>query len=119
MLLDNTDLSSSSLDLLKANIPSWTLKIQARLLDVRSLLCPFSHGEPTIHIITHKQLPNTRKAPTNPPRFSNFIKKVIVELKRDEVLYPEGNVIEVRFLSGFTQAKILTKFAETVEQTTW
>ena len=34
MVLDNTDLSSSSLDLLKENIPSWTLKIQARLLDV-------------------------------------------------------------------------------------
>ena len=74
--------SSQSLDLLKDTIPSWTLRIQGRLLDVRLFF-------------SHKQPPNTRKPPTNPPRFSNFVKKVVVELKRDESLYPQGNIIEV------------------------
>ncbi|KAI9015145.1 hypothetical protein BC832DRAFT_603883 [Gaertneriomyces semiglobifer] len=52
--------------------PSWTLRIEGRLLDYV----------------------NARKPQVNPPMFSTFVKSVIVELQRDKDLYPEGNVIE-------------------------
>ncbi|KND03228.1 uncharacterized protein SPPG_02282 [Spizellomyces punctatus DAOM BR117] len=52
--------------------PSWTLRIEGRLLD----------------------LPNSRKPQANPPKFSTFVRSVIVELQRDKDLYPEGNIIE-------------------------
>ncbi|KAI9100504.1 hypothetical protein DFS34DRAFT_648420 [Phlyctochytrium arcticum] len=52
--------------------PSWTLRVEGRLLD----------------------LPNSRKPQVNPPKFSNFVKSVIVHLHRDKDLYPDGNVIE-------------------------
>jgi hypothetical protein len=39
-------------------------------------------------------LPNTRRAPENQPKFSSFFKKIVVEIDRDNQLYP-GNLIEV------------------------
>lgn len=38
--------------------------------------------------------PSAKKLPGHPPKFSNFIKKIIIELKRDEEIYPLGNTIE-------------------------
>ncbi|KAI8836355.1 hypothetical protein BC829DRAFT_405721 [Chytridium lagenaria] len=54
-------------------IPSWTLQIQGRLLDP----------------------PNSRKL-SNQPKFSTFVKAIVVQLDRDPALYPEGNYIEFR-----------------------
>ncbi|KAI0312225.1 SWI/SNF complex subunit [Amylostereum chailletii] len=54
-------------------IPSWQLRIDGRLL------------EP----------PNQRVRDKNPPRpFSNLIKSMIVELERDPMAYPDGNIVE-------------------------
>ncbi|ORX56122.1 SWI/SNF and RSC complex subunit Ssr3 [Piromyces finnis] len=52
--------------------PSWILKIEGKLLDN-------SPGKKNM-IIDKK--------------FSSFVKRVIVELDRDQTLYPEGNIIE-------------------------
>ncbi|RKO90599.1 SWI/SNF and RSC complex subunit Ssr3, partial [Blyttiomyces helicus] len=71
---DNEDL----FDLENARAPSWTLKIEGRLLDPA----------------------NSRKTQPNPPKFSTFLKSVIVELVRDTSLYPEGNLVEWHKQSG-------------------
>jgi SWI/SNF-related matrix-associated actin-dependent regulator of chromatin subfamily D len=63
---------SASLEVFEESIPSWTLRIQGKMIDP----------------------PNAKKIPGHPPKFSNFIKKIIIELKRDEEIYPEGNTIE-------------------------
>lgn len=52
-------------------IPSWTLKIEARLLE---------------------NTPYRSKHPLR--KLSTFLKSVVVELDRDSSLYPEGNLIE-------------------------
>ncbi|KAJ3117705.1 SWI/SNF complex component snf12 [Phlyctochytrium bullatum] len=67
-------------DVDNANIPSWTLQIQGRLLDP----------------------PNSRKL-SNQPKFSTFVRSIIVHLDRDPALYPEGNVIEFRRSPGFAE----------------
>ncbi|KAJ3043895.1 SWI SNF, matrix associated, actin dependent regulator of chromatin, sub d, member 3 [Rhizophlyctis rosea] len=59
-------------DLENARIPSWTLRIEGRLLDQ----------------------PGSRRPQPNPPKFSSFLKSVIVDLQRDPHLYPEPNLIE-------------------------
>ncbi|KAG2137476.1 BAR-domain-containing protein [Suillus clintonianus] len=54
-------------------IPAWSLKVEGRLLE----------------------LPNQRARDRVPPRkFSTLIKRMIVELDRDPILYPDGNVVE-------------------------
>ncbi|KAJ3010026.1 SWI SNF, matrix associated, actin dependent regulator of chromatin, sub d, member 3 [Thoreauomyces humboldtii] len=53
-------------------VPSWTLRIEGRLLD----------------------FPNARKPQVNPPKFSTFVKSVVVELQRDQVLSGEENVVQ-------------------------
>ncbi|KAJ3281407.1 SWI SNF, matrix associated, actin dependent regulator of chromatin, sub d, member 3, partial [Borealophlyctis nickersoniae] len=63
--------AADAFDLESARIPSWTLRIEGRLLD-----------------------PPGRKPNVTPPKFSSFVKSVIVELDRDSTLYPEGNLIE-------------------------
>ncbi|KAJ3302674.1 SWI SNF, matrix associated, actin dependent regulator of chromatin, sub d, member 3 [Kappamyces sp. JEL0829] len=50
--------------------PSWTFKIEGRLLDI----------------------PNVRKQPENAPKFSALFKKVVIEIERD-AKYP-GNIVE-------------------------
>ncbi|ORX48588.1 hypothetical protein DM01DRAFT_1338648 [Hesseltinella vesiculosa] len=55
-----------------SNPPSWTLKIDGRLLD------------PVI--------PTKRANPIQ--KFTSFFRSIVVELDRDPNLYPEGNVIE-------------------------
>ncbi|KAI0717672.1 SWI/SNF complex 60 kDa subunit [Cerioporus squamosus] len=62
------------------NIPAWQLRIDGRMLE----------------------LPNSRAKDRNPPRkFSTLIKHMVVELDRDMVLYPEGNIVE--WLRGANQ----------------
>ena len=41
-----------------------------------------------------KNSPGKKNTPID-KKFSSFVKRVIVELDRDQTLYPEGNVIEV------------------------
>lgn len=42
------------------------------------------------------KIPNQRAKDRAPPRkFSSMIKQMVVELDRDMVLYPEGNIVEV------------------------
>ncbi|KAI8822160.1 SWI/SNF-related matrix-associated actin-dependent regulator of chromatin subfamily D member 1 [Fimicolochytrium jonesii] len=65
-----------SLETMRA--PSWTLRIEGRLLD----------------------LPASRKPQVNPPKFSSFVRSVVVELERDGNLYPEDNVIEWHRMDG-------------------
>ncbi|KAJ3215939.1 SWI SNF- matrix-associated actin-dependent regulator of chromatin sub D [Dinochytrium kinnereticum] len=56
-----------------SRIPSWTLQIQGRLLDP----------------------PNSRKL-SNQPKFSTFVKTIVVQLDRDPSLFADGNIIEFR-----------------------
>ncbi|KIY65666.1 SWI/SNF complex 60 kDa subunit, partial [Cylindrobasidium torrendii FP15055 ss-10] len=53
-------------------IPSWSLKIEGRLLES----------------------PSQRKDKGPPRKFSTFIKRMTVELDRDNSLYPDGNIVE-------------------------
>ncbi|TFK27307.1 SWI/SNF complex 60 kDa subunit [Coprinopsis marcescibilis] len=54
-------------------IPAWQFRIEGRLLEV----------------------PNQRHRDRIPMRkFSTFIKRMVIELDRDAVLYPEGNIVE-------------------------
>ena len=39
----------------------------------------------------------------NPPRFSNFFKRVVVEIKRDESLYPNSNLVEWNKTPGMSE----------------
>jgi len=41
-----------------------------------------------------KNSPGKKNTPID-KKFSSFVKRVIVELDRDQTLYPEGNIIEV------------------------
>lgn len=54
------------------NAPSWTLKIEGRLLDP---LIPTKKAQPI-------------------QKFTSFFKSIIVELDRDPEMFPEGNIIE-------------------------
>ncbi|KAI8812324.1 SWI/SNF complex 60 kDa subunit [Cladochytrium replicatum] len=58
-------------DRMNPPVPSWTLRIEGRLLDP----------------------PNSRKSQPNPPKFSTFVSRVAVRLFRDPS-YAEGNIIE-------------------------
>ncbi|KAJ3051187.1 SWI SNF, matrix associated, actin dependent regulator of chromatin, sub d, member 3 [Rhizophlyctis rosea] len=64
--------AGDAFDLESARIPSWTLKIEGRLLDQ----------------------PGSRRPQPNPPKFSSFLKSIHVDLQRDPNLYPEPNLIE-------------------------
>jgi SWI/SNF-related matrix-associated actin-dependent regulator of chromatin subfamily D len=93
-------------------VPAWALKIEGRLLEVRSLPS-YAHApsRSTIycfsphpnHLLSFRrtnqkkkqQLPNVRKDKQPTRQFSTFIKRLIVELERDPQLYPEGNIVEV------------------------
>ena len=55
-------------------IPSWTLKIEGRLLDA----------------------PNSGWKKPAQRKFSSFVSRVIVELQRDPEVFPQGNLIEWR-----------------------
>ncbi|KAI9207962.1 SWI/SNF and RSC complex subunit Ssr3 [Polychytrium aggregatum] len=66
--------SEDFMDITNANIPSWTLRIEGRLLDA----------------------PHLRKGMAIQTKFSQLIKSVIVTIDRDPALYPEGNIIEWR-----------------------
>ncbi|KAJ3090497.1 SWI SNF, matrix associated, actin dependent regulator of chromatin, sub d, member 1 [Quaeritorhiza haematococci] len=59
-------------DMAAGKVPSWTLRIEGRLLD----------GS------------NSRKQQQGLPKFSTLVKSVYVELQRDPALYPDGNFIE-------------------------
>ncbi|KAF7721459.1 SWI/SNF complex component snf12 [Apophysomyces ossiformis] len=62
----------SAFDLNSGNAPSWTLKIEGRLLD--------------------PPVPTKKAQPVQ--KFTSFFRSIIVELERDPNLYPEGNIIE-------------------------
>ncbi|KAI8994456.1 hypothetical protein BDB01DRAFT_846506, partial [Pilobolus umbonatus] len=59
-------------DLNTGNAPSWTLRIEGRLLDP---LIPTKKAQPI-------------------QKFTSFFKSIVVELDRDQELYPDGNIIE-------------------------
>ncbi|KAL0143418.1 hypothetical protein V8B55DRAFT_1477373 [Mucor lusitanicus] len=62
----------NAFDLNNGNVPSWTLKIEGRLLDPAD---PAKTAQPA-------------------PKLTSFFRSVAVELERDPQLYPEGNLIE-------------------------
>jgi SWI/SNF-related matrix-associated actin-dependent regulator of chromatin subfamily D len=64
----------SHFDLNNDNPPSWTFKVQGRLLDP---LIPTKKAQPV-------------------QKLTSFFKSIIVELDRDPDQYPEGNITEVR-----------------------
>ena len=52
--------------------PCWTFKIEGRLLD------------------------NTKGKPTEPqPKFTSFFKSIVIEVQRENDLFPQGNLIQV------------------------
>ncbi|GAA5804108.1 hypothetical protein HPULCUR_009594 [Helicostylum pulchrum] len=64
---------SNNFEINNENAPSWTLKIEGRLLDP---LIPTKKAQPI-------------------QKFTSFFKSIIVELDRDPDMFPEGNIIEV------------------------
>lgn len=68
-------------------VPSWTLRIQGRLLD-----------------------------PADAPKFSELLKAMRVEIERDPTLYPEPNHIEVRVISIGSCSDLLQWHNTTQEQ---
>lgn len=66
-------------------MPSWTLRIQGRLL------------EPDV---VGNQETGTGTS-TSAPKFSSLLKAMRVEIERDQSLYPEPNLVEVSIISGF------------------
>ncbi|CAO3630626.1 unnamed protein product [Cunninghamella echinulata] len=62
----------NAFDLNKGNPPSWTLKIEGRLLD--------------------PPIPTKKAQPIQ--KFTSFFRSIVIELDRDPSLYPEGNIIE-------------------------
>ncbi|KAG9304112.1 hypothetical protein G9A89_006022 [Geosiphon pyriformis] len=67
------DTNEPDLDYQTGNIPSWTLRIEGRLLDP-----PYA----------------APKGRSSSRKFSFFLKSVLVELDRDPELFPEGNTME-------------------------
>ncbi|KAI8143117.1 hypothetical protein BJV82DRAFT_611421 [Fennellomyces sp. T-0311] len=59
-------------DFNSGNPPSWTLKIEGRLLD--------------------PPIPTKKAQPVQ--KFTSFFRSIVIELERDPKLYPEGNTIE-------------------------
>ncbi|KAG2197166.1 hypothetical protein INT47_009473 [Mucor saturninus] len=62
----------NSFDLNNENAPSWTLKVEGRLLDP---LIPTKKAQPI-------------------QKFTSFFKSILVELDRDPEMFPEGNITE-------------------------
>ncbi|KAF8588121.1 SWI/SNF complex 60 kDa subunit [Ramaria rubella] len=74
---EGVTLDPTSLDFASGQgIPSWTFKVEGRLLDA-----PNSNA--------YAQRLSLRK-------FSSFLKAVIVEFDRDPAIYPDGNIVEWR-----------------------
>jgi len=71
-------------------IPSWQLRIEGRLLEVRDIT------QRTILVLTGNKLPNPRWRDKSHRPLSTLIKSMIVEMDRDPALYPDGNIVEVR-----------------------
>lgn len=71
--------------------PSWTLRIEGRLMDVGWKAC----GRLVLTRVLLQPGPYRRTAPTD-PKFSHFIKTMIVEIQRDQNLYAESNIVEWR-----------------------
>ncbi|KAJ3413579.1 SWI/SNF complex component snf12 [Chytridiales sp. JEL 0842] len=71
-------------------IPSWKLKVQGKLLDVRFKVTANSNS------LTHKSIQTPEDQLSMLPKFTHFVKSIKIELQRDPNLYPEGNVIEWR-----------------------
>ncbi|RCI06164.1 SWI SNF, matrix associated, actin dependent regulator of chromatin, sub d, member 1, partial [Rhizopus stolonifer] len=79
LFVSNTTSSSTfnledenAFDLNNGNVPSWTLKIEGRLLDPTS----------------------PEKNDQSAPKLTSFFRSVVIELERDLNMYPEGNLIE-------------------------
>ena len=72
-------------------IPSWTLRVEGRLLEVLISLFKSDFNL----IIQNKK--ESAAGQVN-AKFSSFVKSMFIELQRDPALYPEGNVIEVLFV---------------------
>ncbi|GJJ09820.1 hypothetical protein Clacol_004044 [Clathrus columnatus] len=58
------------------NIPSWTLKVEGRILD---------HVSPEYQAL---------KIP--PRKFTSFLRGLVIELDRDQSMYPDSNIVEWR-----------------------
>lgn len=86
--------AEDAFDLENARVPSWTLRIEGRLLDVSADITLISSR---VHAFDDDcpQQPGSRRPQPNPPKFSSFLKSVIVDIQRDPNLYPEPNLVEV------------------------
>jgi len=68
-------------DLVDDAIPAWTLKIEGRLLDVRTP----THSKAVLTLV---KLPGNQKKYQLPGRFSDFVKAVYVDAERDAQVQP-------------------------------
>jgi SWI/SNF-related matrix-associated actin-dependent regulator of chromatin subfamily D len=92
---EGTGLSSgiTSLDFASGQgIPSWTFKVEGRLLDIVS--CCYN--------CIHRPLSMVSQANANsriPARkFTSFLKGIIIEFDRDPNIYSDGNIAEVHLI---------------------
>jgi len=72
MQQQQNDMDEDAIDLNGGSAPSWTLRIEGRLLD--------------------PPIPTKKAQPVQ--KFTSFFRSIVVKLDRDPNLYPEGNVIE-------------------------
>jgi SWI/SNF-related matrix-associated actin-dependent regulator of chromatin subfamily D len=78
-------------------IPAWQLKIEGRILEVSSLVLTYLFDN-----IRAFQIPNQRaKDRVAPPKFSQLIKHMVVEIERNGIAYPDGNIVEVLYINKF------------------
>lgn len=69
---------------LTADIPSWTLRVEGRLMDVLLHI-------PWLNVYSDSKV----KGAKSTKKMSSFMRKIVIELDRDPELFPEGNLIEV------------------------
>jgi SWI/SNF-related matrix-associated actin-dependent regulator of chromatin subfamily D len=77
VFLSNTSANQTLEDSLKPNdpdyAPCWTFKIEGKLLDA----------------------PGMKKSNEPQPKFTSFFKSIVIEIQRDNMLFPQGNLIQV------------------------
>ncbi|KAI8582513.1 hypothetical protein K450DRAFT_227510 [Umbelopsis ramanniana AG] len=72
MQQQQNDMDDDGIDLSSGSAPSWTLRIEGRLLD--------------------PPIPTKKAQPVQ--KFTSFFRSIVVKLDRDPNMYPEGNIIE-------------------------
>ncbi|KAG2173269.1 hypothetical protein INT43_004643 [Umbelopsis isabellina] len=76
----SNDMDDDGLDLSSGSAPSWTLRLEGRLLD--------------------PPIPTKKAQPVQ--KFTSFFRSIVVKLDRNPNLYPEGNIIEWQKQPGGT-----------------